>query len=298
MKTYQVYHNGLYLDEMRAMIPIADRAFLVGEGLFETLRSYQAHVVFLDEHIRRIFTGAHQLGMKIPTSQARLKFLIYELLHLNRLSNSVVRIYLTPEGPVIGDLDSSPVRINLLISTRPIHPTPEIYYQEGAFCVFSQGLFSEKGSITQLKSTNYLVRALARRQAHQRNALEGILLNTEGRVAEGSGSNVFMVKKGCLYTPPLSEGVLEGVTRLQVIKLAEKEGIPFEEKILIPDDLYQADEVFLTSTLKEILPVSRLEEKNIGSKTPGPVTLKLMSAYRDTIQWLIENHLSETSGFM
>ncbi|MFO1518754.1 MAG: aminotransferase class IV [bacterium] len=293
---YQVYYNGLYLDEHRALIPAADRAFLVGEGLFETLRAYERHVVFLDDHLKRMSEAASVLGLDFPVSMARLKFLIYETLHVNRLSNAVIRVFITPEGSGIGDLDSPPQKINLLISCRDFTPFPESYYREGVSCVIAKGIYAEMGLIAQMKSTSYLTRVLTRRQAKSQGAFEGILLNAEGEVTEGSGSNLFVVQRGKIYTPPLSSGLLAGVTRAQVFGRAEREGIALEEKKLLPGDLWEADELFLTSTLKEVMPVSSVDGKKVRSQGMGPVTERLRTSYREWVQWQVEQYLSDAAG--
>jgi branched-chain amino acid aminotransferase len=286
--SYQIYLNGIYIDEKRAHVSVADRAFLVGEGLFETLRAYQGNVVFLGEHLKRMQEGAALLGIKLPISLARLEFFIYETMHINRLTDAVIRIYMTPEGSSIGDLDSPPTRVNLLISCRSFEPFSSEYYQSGVDCIIVKGIYAEKGLLAQLKSTNYLSRVLARRQARSQGAFEGILLNPEGHVTEGSGSNLFIVRQDSLFTPPLEESLLAGVTRNQIFKIAEREQIPIQQKILLPSDLYKADEVFITSTLKEVMPVALIDGKQPRLGSPGPLTKRMMEAYHDWVQWQVE----------
>jgi len=293
---YQVYYNGIYLDETKALISVADRGFLVGEGLFETMRAYQGHIAFLEEHLKRMREASIILGLEFPVSPTRLKFLIYETLHVNRLSEAVVRLYLTPEGSSIGDLDSPPEKFNLLISCRPFEPFPSAYYETGVSCLFVKGIVAEMGLIAQIKSTSYLSRVLARRQARSHGAFEGILLNIAGQVAEGSGSNVFVVEGEKVFTPPLGLGLLAGVTRSQVFKVAEREKIPVEERALTPDDLTRAQEIFLTSTLKEVMPVAEVQGQNLALTAPGPITQRLMGAYRDWVQFQVEQYLSQAAG--
>ncbi len=294
--SYQIYYNGIYLEESKALIPVADRAFLVGEGLFETLRAYQGHLVFLENHLERMQEAANLLGLHFPISLARLKFLAYETLHLNRLTDAVIRIYLTPEGTSIGDLDSPPQKMNLLISCQPFTPFPSLFYEKGVPCLIVKGIFSEMGLLAQLKSTSYLSRVLARRQARTQGAFEGLLVNALGQITEGSGSNIFIVHQEKIFTPPLHSGLLAGVTRNQIFKISQKENISLEEKILLPQDLFEADEIFMTSTLKEVMPVASVDGKHSQQKTPGALTQKLMQAYRDEIQWQTERFLSEATG--
>lgn len=287
---YKIYQNGLFLDESRAQVSVADRGFLVGEGLFETLRAYRGYVVFLDEHLERMEEAARLLKMELPLSLMKLKFLVYETLHLNRLTDAVIRIYLSPQGRSIGDLDGLPKQINLIISCRPFEPYPSEYYEKGAPCVLVKDLCGTKGLFSRLKSVSYLLCVLARRQARERGAFEGIFLNEQGHVTEGSGSNIFIVKAEKLFTPSLDEGVLAGVTRDQILKLMRRQVIPVEEGVLLPEDLYTADEIFITSTLKQVMPVDSVEGYFPRLPSPGPLTKKIMEMYRESIQWQIEQH--------
>lgn len=286
--SFVIYQNENFLDENRAHVSVADRGFLVGEGLFETLRAYNNHVVFVKEHILRMAEGAEQLGIELPVSLERLRFLVYQTLHLNKLHDAVVRIYLTSEGEGIGDLDSPPKKINLLISCKPYTPPSEKLYESGVNLCWVTSVMAEHGILSQLKTTSYLSRVLARREALKKSCFEGLMLNAHGHVTEGSGSNIFIVKNSILCTPPIQEGLLMGVTRQQVIHLAEKEGIEVEERVLLPEDILKADEVFITSTLKEIMPVAKVEGQNI-KESPGLITQKLFEIYRDTVQWHVEN---------
>lgn len=283
-----IYQNEKFLDEDRAHISVADRGFLVGEGLFETLRAYNSHVVFVKEHLRRLEEGAEKLGLAIPVSLERLRFLIYQTLHLNKLHDGVVRLYLTPEGSGIGDLDSPPQRVNLIISCKPLAPLPQKSYEQGVELAWVKTVCAEQGFLAQIKSTSYLSRVLARREAQRSGCFEGLLLNALGHVTEGSGSNVFIVSGSVIYTPPIQEGLLGGVTRQQVMHLAEKEGYEVAERAFLPKDLLNAEEVFITSTLKEVLPVAKVGGDPIRH-CPGPVTRKLLELYRDMVQWHVEN---------
>lgn len=283
-----IYQNEKFLDENRAHISVADRGYLVGEGLFETLRAYNNHVIFVKEHLLRLQEGAEKLGIVLPVSLERLRFLVYQTLHLNKLQDAVVRIYLSPEGSGIGDLDSPAQKTNLLISCKPLTLLSPKLYQQGVSLAWVKGVAAEQGLLSQIKSTSYLSRVLARREVQAKGYFEGILLNSKGCVTEGSGSNLFIVVNSEIFTPPGVEGLLSGVTRQQVMHLAEKEGFEVIEKALLPEDLLKADEVFITSTLKEVMPVAQIEKDKIKS-CPGPITQKLLELYRDTVQWQVEN---------
>jgi len=294
--TYTIYQNGFYLDENRAHVSLSDRGFLAGEGAFETLRAYQGHVIFFEEHFKRLHDSTQTLGLKFPVSNARLKFLVDEMMNMNKLSDAVVRIYISSEGTSLGDLDSPPKQVNLIISCLPFESFPAKFYEEGISTILIKDVLAESGILARIKSLNYLSRLLARRQARSQGAFEGILLNGEGRIAEGSGSNLFIVRKERVFTPPLEEGALPGVTRSQIFRIAEKEKIPLDEKPIALEDLHEAEEIFLTSTLKEVMPVRSVEDQALSLKAPGPVTRLWMELYREWVQWNVERYLSERSG--
>lgn len=284
----KVYLNGVYFDEDRAEVPITDRSFLTGEGLFETLRAYQGHVLFLPEHFKRFESGAKVLNLKIPVSLVKLKALVEETLHLNQLSNAVIRIYLTPQGESLGDYETAPKRINLLIACHPFQPFPAEYYKKGVSCHIVKNIIAEKGILSQIKSTHYLSRILARREAKANQAYEGILLNQDGHVTEGASSNLFLVKSKKIMTPPLSEGLMSGVTRSKIFKIAKQDELEIEEKILSPENLFEADEVFITSSLKEVMPVSKIGDHSFPMN-PNSITQQILESYHDLIQWEIES---------
>ena len=175
----KVYLNGIYLDEDHAQIPITDRSYLAGIGLFETFRSYQGNLLFLEEHFKRLEIGAKGLNIKLPLSLAKLRAIVQEILYLNQLVDAILRIYLTPQGETIGDYDIPPKKINLLISCHPFRPFPSEYYQQGVSCKIITSVRAEKGILTSFKTTSYLNRVFARLEAKHQGAFEGILLNQE-----------------------------------------------------------------------------------------------------------------------
>ena len=289
----KVYLNGIYLDEDHAQIPITDRSYLAGIGLFETFRSYKGNLLFIEEHFKRLEAGAKGLEIKLPLSLAKLKAIVQETLSLNQLMNAIVRIYLTPQGESIGDYDLPAKKINLLISCHPFHPFPSEYYQQGVSCKIITTVQAEKGILASFKTTSYLNRIFARLEAKRAGAFEGILLNEEGHITEGASSNLFIIKKEKIFTPPIEEGLMPGITRRQIFRIAKQDEIPLKEKILLPKDLVEADEIFITSSLKEVMPVALVDDKKPRLLAPGPLTQKLMESYRDLIQWEIENESSD-----
>lgn len=267
--TPSVWINGRLIPEKKAGIPVTDSAYLLGHGVFETLRSLRGRVLFLPEHFSRMKRNAARLWIPMPLSRGRFEREIYRALRKNRLREATIRVTLSL---------ASPGKPRLVIAARRYVPYPKICYRKGGRLIQIRSARNDPPAISNLKTTNYLSKALAREEVRRRRAVEGVLLNAGGRVTEGGSSNLFIIKKGRLLTPPLSEGVMPGTRRALVLKLARNLGIPLKEKVLLPADLKEADEIFITSTLKDILPIGTFEGKRIGKKSPGPVTLRLMVA--------------------
>lgn len=253
--------------ESKATISIFDSAYLYGHGVFETLRASHGRVLFIKEHLQRLKKNARHLGIKLPYSKSLLAKEISGLLRQNKLQEATIRMTLsqTPSG-----------KAHLLITTRPFIPYPPSCYTRGGKLILIKSVYADAATIAGIKTTSYLTKILARKEIRKRRAVEGVLLNARGSITEGGSSNVFIVKKGVLYTPPLADALLPGIRRSIVMKLSKKLGIPCQEKSLRPSDLYKADEIFMTSTLKDILPIRKFEGKKTGPSCPGPVTLRLM----------------------
>ena len=175
-----------------------------------------------------------------------------------------------------------------VIIVRPLPAFPESLYQSGAKAAFATVMRASRGNLSpKIKSSNLLNNIMALRQAHEKGAYEALLLNARGEVCEGSMSNVFVVRSGTVATPPLSSGLLEGITREHVIELAQENGIELEEKTFTPEDLLGADEVFITASARQVVPIVRVDETTIGDGKPGPVTRKIMKSYQDHVRALM-----------
>lgn len=266
-----VWINGRLIPESKASIPVFDSAYLHGIGLFETLRAGAGKIRFLPEHFQRLRRNARTLELKVPLSDAALERELYRLLRKNRLQDSTIRMMLSEST-----LSTKPL---LVVTARPFIPYPAVYFKKGAKLVFIRSVRSDVPSLAKIKSTSYVTRMLARREAERRGAVEGILLNEKNEVTEGASSNLFIVQSGRLITPPLSGALLPGTRRKVVLRLARKLTIPVQEKNLLPKDLLKADEIFITSTLKDILPIRSVENRNVRKTAPGPVTMRLSKAY-------------------
>ncbi|MDD5223701.1 MAG: aminotransferase class IV [bacterium] len=278
-----VYHNGLILPASEAGIPVFSPGFLYGEGLFETLRVYGGHPFRLDDHLRRLRVSARTLGIRIRENNFRIAEAIQDLICLNNLSEARVRITLIP-GP-----DSHPGANKkqnpgeLVITVIPYSP-PRWMSKSGVSAVISAIRRNSFSPLPRWKNLNYLENRLAREEARTRNADEAIFLDQSGFVAEGAMTNVFLVGKSALFTPPTQSPILPGITREIVMELAREQGIPCREKKLRPSDLYRAGEVFLTNSLIEVAPVIKIEGKKIGSGIPGPITKIIQRAYHELLQ--------------
>ena len=276
-----VFINGLFLKEQEAKVSVFDRSYLIGEGLFETIRVLKRRPLFLEDHLERLLDSAQALQFQHPFSAEQLRAIVDEVLIRNRLEDGIARIHLSPESETIGDYETAPVRFNLLVSCRSFAGLPSEYYTHGVDCIFVESVKAETGMLVQYKTTNYYSKIIAKREAQAQQAFEGILLTAQGQIAEGSSSHLFMVKQGKILTPPLSAGVLKGITRQIVIQLIEQLNLPFEEVLFFPEELQLADEAWLTSSLKGVLPIRKIAGKLLPQPIPGRLTLKILKAYQE-----------------
>ncbi|MFQ5558954.1 MAG: branched-chain-amino-acid transaminase [Nitrospinota bacterium] len=285
-----VYVNGKIVPEKAANISVLDHSFMYGNGVFETLRAYGNQVLFLDEHLDRLFRSLDVLNISFDKTRGFLKSAILQTVEKNRFPNSYVRITVSRgvgEPGLDPGLCSSPT---VVVFARQFTAYPDKWYETGvtaAVVSFAKPVTGAFG--VPVKSCNYLYNFLARREAKTRGALEGIMLSTDGYVTEGSVSNIFIVKNGVLKTAPVAEDVLDGVTRNNVIKLAEQKGIRVLEQRFLKDDLYNADECFLTNTTFEIIPVTRFEKRRVGTGEPGVCTKKLALSFKEFVRFELGN---------
>lgn len=280
LKTYLVYVNGTFVPAEEAKISIFDAAYLYGEGLFETLLAVQGKVLFLPWHFKRLYSGARQLKVPMTLKQSALEAALYKTMHVNDLQDAYLRINVSAEEAVIGARRRIVRDSHLVIIAKPPDPYPKELYQQGCRLVVVRSAPNDPLPIANIKTNNYLLKMMARREIAQRKADEGILLNTKGKVTEGAGSNLFAVFGQRIVTPPLSDGVLPGVTREQVMRIARRFGISCREQSLTVKRLGAADEIFITSTLKGVMPVATLEGRKLPRPIPGPITQQLMTRYR------------------
>jgi len=278
-----IYHNGLILPASEAGISVFSPGFLYGEGLFETLRVYGGHPFRLDDHLRRLRISAQSLEIRVGEKNSRIAETIQDLLHLNNLSEARVRISLVP-GPEIRPVRRGKPAPGDLIITVTRYSPPRWIDRTGVSAIISSIRRNSLSPLPRWKTLNYLENRLARREARDRNADEAIFLDQKGLVTEGTVSNLFLVRKSALFTPPTQSPILPGITREIVMELASGLKIPCREKEIKTSDLHRAEEIFLTNSLIEIAPVIKIEGKTIGSGIPGPVTKKIQRSYHELLQ--------------
>ena len=293
----KVYLNGGFVDKDAATISVFDRGFLLGDALFETMRAYHGRVFRCEYHIERLRSGGRTLGLPVPET-TNLRHAIHETIRVNGLSDAVVRLTISRGPGPLGIVPSSerpgerpsesPPSPTVVIMAEPLNPWPADYYERGAGAIIVSDRRNQMSPLTAVKTTNFAANVLASLQARNEKAVEAIFLNTRGNVAEGATSNVFVVSGGYVISPFEEDGLLPGVTRQVVFELCEKLFIPAVRKNLAAPELWKADECFLTGTTKEIMPIVRVDEHRVGSGKPGPVTLKLLEAYRALVQQELE----------
>ncbi len=277
-----VYVDGQFVPKEQASVSVYDHGFLYGDGVFEGIRVYGGRVFKLDEHVRRLYESAKSILLEVPLPPEELKRVIVEAVRRNGLRDAYVRPIVTRGR---GDLGIDPrkcSRPTVVVIVDQIQLYPERAYREGLRMVTATHRKNPSDSLNpRIKSLNYLNQILARLEANLAGADEALMLNHEGYVCECSADNVFVVRGGEVWTPPPYLGILRGVTRDTVLELAGALGIPAFERVFTLHDVYTADEVFLTGTGAEIGPVVWVDGRVIGTGRPGPVTRRLLEAYRE-----------------
>ena len=277
----KVYLKGKFVDESKATVSVFDHGLLYGDGVFEGIRSYDGLVFKLREHIDRLFESAHTIMLKIPQSRAELIEVVKQSLRVNRLRDAYIRLVVT-RGE--GDLGLDPrkcSRPTVFVIADKIELYPKKLYEQGLelITVATQRNVPEALN-PQIKSLNYLNNILAKIEAITAGYEEAIMLSPSGYVTECTGENIFVVNGRQLLTPPPYIGVLRGITRQTVMELGHAQRLGVREELLTRHDLFNADEVFLTGTAAEIVPVVKVDGRVVGNGKPGPVTKKLQQNFR------------------
>ena len=277
----KVYINGTLYPKEEAKVSVFDHGLIYGDGVFEAIRCYNGNIFKLEEHIDILYDSAEAISLQIQLSRDQLKDAIVSTLKANNLKDSYIRLVVT-RG--VGKLGLDPFNCEtpqLIIITDTIQLYPKELYEKGLDAIIVQTIRNHSKALNPtIKSMNYLNNILAKIECLRAGAAEGIMLNTDGYVAECTGDNIFIVKDNEIFTPPVSAGILIGITRNVVIELAKEANITVKEEQLTEDDLYNADECFLTGTAAEIIPVANIDGRKIATGKPGKITLSLLKKYQ------------------
>jgi branched-chain amino acid aminotransferase len=278
----KIYINGKYVDKEQAKVSVFDHGFLYGDGVFEGIRAYNGLIFQLKGHIRRLFKSAEGIQLNIPISEQEVEEAVIDTLKENRLKDAYIRLIIT-RG--IGDLGLDPnncAKPSVIIITDKISLYPEEFYKKGLKIIVAKTKRNSNDALPPtIKSLNYLNNILAKNEAIQAGVKEAIMLNANGDVCECTGDNIFIIKDGVLMTPSIEAGALEGITRDTVIEIASLKNMKVEKKLLRLEDLYGAEECFLTGTAAEIIPVTQIGERLINDGAVGKLTTEFISEFKE-----------------
>ncbi len=277
-----VYINGKYFPKEEAKVSVFDHGYLYGDGVFEGIRAYNSRVFKLDEHLERLYDSARSIMLEIPLCIEEMKEATLKTLRKNELRDAYIRLIVS-RGE--GDLGLDPRKCknaSVVIIADKITLYPKEMYDNGLKLVTVPTRRNIPEALNpMIKSMNYLNNILAKIEATRAGTEEAIMLNKDGFVAECTGDNIFLIKDGVLHTPPTHIGALKGITRDTVMDLAMDMGIETNETVFTRYHIYTADEVFLTGTAAEVIPVVEVDSRNIGHGKPGKFTAKLIDAFRE-----------------
>lgn len=279
--------NGEFVEAARATVCVHDGGWLHGAGLFETMRAENGRVFRLDSHLRRLRASAEKLLRPVEDGLLPSADQLGELLSRNGASSARIRLTLTAGSMLAnpGGSNEETARLTVCTTVSPLGTYPAALYDSGVGVVISKYRQSPDDPLAGHKTTSHLSRLLGLREAHAARCTEALWFTTRNELAEGSISNVFVVRDGVLMTPPTDTPVLPGIARSVALELAGEMGIPAQEKKLHIADLLDADEVLLTNAVMQVMPVIRVEQRDIGGGKIGSTASRLRRAYRERVEW-------------
>lgn len=281
----KIYLDGHYVEKGEATISVFDHGLLYGDGVFEGIRLYDGCVFRLEEHLERLEFSAKAILLKLPLSRREFTEVVCETCRRNGLTDGYIRLIVT-RG--VGNLGLSPAgceRPTVIVIADTISLYPAEYYEKGLDIVTVPTRRINPAALNPaVKSLNYLNNVLARIEASQHGAPEAIMLNDQGFVSECTGDNIFMLSKGRLYTPDTSCGALKGITRDAVFDIARELDVPLTEANLTRYDFWTAEECFLTGTAAEVVPVVRIDGREVGDGRPGKLTQRFIDNFRERVR--------------
>lgn len=278
--------DGTVLPPEEAKISVLDHGFLFGDSVYETLRTYRSKPFLFARHFRRLEHSAGRIGLQLPWDVDRSRHEVLRTIEAGGPDEYRIRFIVTRGvGDLSPDADGcwNPAAV---IIVMPMAELPETVYRDGVNVAFSQ--IDRSRFLSGIKTGNLIHQVLAYRDAKMLDAFEPILLTPEGYLSDGITSNIYIVRKGSLLTPSVDAGILEGITRRVVLDLARRLDIPVIEGLFTPEDIGQADEMFLTSSGREVVPITRVEGRPVGSGKVGPATGALAAAYKAGVERLLE----------
>jgi branched-chain amino acid aminotransferase len=276
----QIYISGQFYDKENAKVSVYDHGFLYGDGVFEGMRSYGGKVFRLKEHLDRLWASAKAIWLQIPITREEMAKAVNETLAKNNIQDGYIRLVVTRGAGALGLDPNKCSNPQVIVIADHIQLYPKEFYEKGLEIITASTIRNHSAALSpRIKSLNYLNNIMAKIEGLQAGCVEALMLNAKGEVAECTGDNIFVVRKGVLLTPPIDAGILEGITRDAVIDLAEELKIPVQQIALTRHDIFIADECFLTGSAAEVIPVVKLDSRVIGDGHPGPITKRLTERF-------------------
>lgn len=276
----QVYINGKFVPSAEATVSVFDHGLLYGDGVFEGLRSYGGKVFQIEAHVRRLYESALAICLEIPMSQAEMCAAIDLAVKTNGIDDGYIRAVVTRGAGTLGLDPNRCSNPQVIIIADAIALYPQELYEKGLEIITVSVIRNHPAALSpRIKSLNYLNNIMAKIEGTDADCLEALMLNHKGEVSECTGDNIFIVKHGIIKTPPTDAGILEGITRYAVIRLARQAGLTVQEVSLTRHDVYVAEECFLTGTAAEVIAAVSLDGRSIGAGVPGPITKDLKSRF-------------------
>ena len=281
-KKSQIYVDGKFYAEGEAKVSVFDHGLLYGDGVFEGIRFYNGRVFRLEEHLDRLWDSARSICLEVPMSSRAMGEAVLETIRQNDLRDGYIRLVVT-RG--VGNLGLNPEQCktpSVIIIAAQIALYSEEMYKRGLTVVTVATRRTNPSALNPaVKSLNYLNNVMARIEANQARADEALMLNDDGNIAECTADNVFIIKHGHIFTPPISAGALRGITRSVVFEIAAETGIKVTETDITRHDVFIADEAFLTGTAAEIIPLVKADGRPVGTGKPGPITTRMIARFRE-----------------
>ncbi|WP_226577128.1 branched-chain-amino-acid transaminase [Halobacillus litoralis] len=281
MSSQWIYMSGEYVRKEEAVVSVYDHGFLYGDGVFEGIRVYDGNIFKLDDHLDRLYDSAKSIMLQIPYEKEELEEIIAETVRKNQLETAYIRVVVSRGAGNLGLDPATCAEPRLVVIAEALALFPKELYERGVRLASVSYRRNRPDVLPpQVKSLNYLNNILVKMEANQKGVDEALMLNDQGYVTEGSADNIFIVKKGTIYTPPTYLGALEGITRNAIMDLAEEKGYKVKEQPFTRHDVYVADEVFLTGTAAEVIAVVEVDQREVGDGKPGVITNHLLSEFR------------------